>query len=246
MKQPHRTRRDVFRLGGAALALTTLARAARAADGAPDIAPEIARGVVFHDRGGTGQRQPDDPGIPGVLVSNGRRVTRTDARGRYELPVEHGSVIFVIKPTGWITPLDPATKLPRFYRVHEPDGAPATLDPGWPGVESTGPLPESLDFPLRRNVETTRFDVLMFADPQPANATELDYLRESFVSPLAGASAAFGVTLGDVMSDNLDLYDRYNQLLGQIGLPWWNLPGNHDLNYESPGLRRAAIARCRA
>ena len=76
MKQPHRTRRDVFRLGGAALALTTLARAARAADGAP----EIARGVVFHDRGGTGQRQPEDPGIPGVLVSNGRRVTRTDSR----------------------------------------------------------------------------------------------------------------------------------------------------------------------
>ncbi len=235
MAQPRTTRRGLFRLGGGALALTAMPGSSFARQGAA----EIVRGVVFEDREETGERQPGDPGIPGVLVSNGRRVTRTDAQGRYELPVEPGSVIFVIKPAGWITPVDPVTKLPRFYRVHEPDGTPGSLDLAWPGVEPTGPLPESLDFPLRRNRESARFDVLMFADPQPANASELDYLRESFVSSLDGANAAFGVTLGDVMSDNLGLYEPYNRLMGQLGLPWFNLPGNHDLNYESIDNSRA-------
>jgi hypothetical protein len=235
MLHPQRTRRDVFRIGGGALALTALPRASLAQQTPPD----VARGIVFWDRGETGQRRPDDPGISGVLVSDGRRVARTDAQGRYELPVDDDAVIFIIKPAGWISPLDPLTKLPRFYHIHDPLGTPAALGITAPGVEPTGALPESLDFPLRRNQESARFEVLMFADPQPSNTTELDFLRESFISPLAGSTAAFGLTLGDVMSDDLNLYHRYNCMLGQLGLPWWNLPGNHDLNYESAGQEHA-------
>lgn len=200
---------------------------------------QIARGVVFEDRGATGVRQPGDPGVPGVLVSNGRDITKTDRDGRYHLTVESGSAIFVIKPKGWSTPLDPLTKLPRFYHIHQPEGSPAPLGLAWSGVEPTGPMPDSLDFPLRRAPEPASFEVLMFADPQPADAAELDYLLEGFVSPLAATNAAFGVTLGDVMSDNLGLYDKYNLMMAQIGVPWWNAPGNHDLNYESNDQRFA-------
>jgi len=28
-----------------------------------------------------------------------------------------------------------------------------------------------------------------------------------------------------------------NRIIGQIGLPWWNIGGNHDLNFESPSAR---------
>jgi flavoprotein len=38
-------------------------------------------------------------GIAGVLVSNGRHVVKTDAAGRYTLPIDEESIIFVIKPT---------------------------------------------------------------------------------------------------------------------------------------------------
>jgi len=37
--------------------------------------------------------------------------------------------------------------------------------------------------------------------------------------------------------DDLSLYGRYNRIIGQIGLPWWNIGGNHDLNFESPSAR---------
>ena len=39
------------------------------------------------------------------------------------------------------------------------------------------------------------------------------------------------------MFDDLSLYDRLNGIIGTIGLPWWSIGGNHDLNYEAPERR---------
>ena len=50
----------------------------------------------------------------------------------------------------------------------------------------------------------------------------------------AGVDAAFGITHGDVMFDDLSYYDRYNRIVGTIGLPWYNCCGNHDMNLEAP------------
>ncbi|HSR73162.1 MAG TPA: hypothetical protein VLL72_12340, partial [Kiloniellales bacterium] len=40
----------------------------------PPAAGETARGVVFEDLNGNAARDPGEPGIPGVAVSNGRAV----------------------------------------------------------------------------------------------------------------------------------------------------------------------------
>ncbi|PSJ19622.1 Cna protein B-type domain containing protein, partial [Halomonas sp. ND22Bw] len=53
--------------------------------------------------------------------------------------------------------------------VHRPGGTPAGLGLRYPGLAPTGPLPESLDFPLQRVDEPVAFDVLLFTDPQPAS-----------------------------------------------------------------------------
>lgn len=89
---------------------------------------ETVKGIVFESRSGARERRPGDPGIPGVLVSNGRDVVRTDADGRYSLPIEDGMAVFVIKPTDYAVPLDEETRLPRFYYIHQPEGTPAGLD----------------------------------------------------------------------------------------------------------------------
>ena len=36
------------------------------------------------------------------------------------------------------------------------------------------------------------------------------------------------------MFDDLSLYPRLNRIIGQIGVPWYNIGGNHDLNFEAP------------
>jgi hypothetical protein len=95
-------------------------------------------------------------------------------------------------------------------------------------------LPASVDFALRKVEEPTRFDVLMFTDPHAGSPAEIDFIRDDVVNPLIGTKAAFGLTTGDIMSDDLSLYGRYNRIIGQLGVPWHNIVGNHDLNLDAP------------
>jgi 3',5'-cyclic AMP phosphodiesterase CpdA len=194
-------------------------------------------GFVFEDEAGTGARGADARGIPGVLVSNGRDVTKTDAEGRYMLPLEEECVIFVIKPTGYGVPVDPTTMLPRFYYIYQPKGSPDDIDFRYQGIAPTGPLPASVDFPLRRQEEPRKFDVVLFTDPQPESEVEVDFIRDDVVNGVIGIKAAFGITAGDIMFDDLSLYPRYLRIIAQIGLPWYNIGGNHDLNFEAPDAK---------
>jgi 3',5'-cyclic AMP phosphodiesterase CpdA len=226
------SRRDVVKAGAAAAISSALLPIDRvfAAEGA------TVSGIVYENRSGGARREPSDPGIANVLVSNGREVVKTDADGRYTLPIEDESVIFVIKPTGYAVPVD-ADMLPRFYYIHQPAGTPESLNLRFRGIAPTGPLPESVDIPLKKVDEPQAFDVIVFTDPQPESQAEVDFIRDDVVNGLIGVNAAFGMTTGDMMFDDLSLYPRLNRIIGQIGLPWYSIGGNHDLNYEAPNAK---------
>jgi N terminal of Calcineurin-like phosphoesterase len=106
-------------------------------------AANTVSGVVYENRSGGTRRAAGDPGIAGVLVSNGRDVVKTDAAGRYTLPIDEESIIFVIKPTGYAVPVD-EQMLPRFYYIHQPAGSPQSLKLRYRGIEPTGALPDSV------------------------------------------------------------------------------------------------------
>jgi len=189
-----------------------------------------ASGVVFHDRNGNGVQDRFDFGIAGVGVSNGRDVVRTDRHGRYRLPVSDDTIVFVIKPSGFAVPVDDLG-IPRFYYIHKPAGSPDGLF--FPGVEPTGPLPASIDFPLRRRAESDAFDVLLFADSQPYTQEQLDWLAHDVIEEVIGIDAAFGISLGDLVGDDLALFEPLNRTMGLVGIPWHFVLGNHDLNYRA-------------
>ena len=188
-------------------------------------------GRVFDDLDRNGRADPDEPGIAGVRVSNGRDVTLTDDNGTYELQVHGDSIVFITKPAGYMTPLN-AYRLPRFYYLHRPDGSPSGLR--YPGIAPTGPLPERVDFPLHRQEEPASFEAVLFADPQPQTEEELDYIRDGMVRELIGTDAAFGMTMGDILFDDLSMFPRYNSIISMVGIPWYNVPGNHELNFLAP------------
>ena len=174
-------------------------------------------------------RQPGGQPIQGVMVSNGADISLTDAGGAWNLSAAPGQSIFVIKPSGWMVPVDPVTQLPQ-YAVPLP--ASATPDFRFAGVPP-GPLPDHIDFTLHRQLEPTRFDALLFTDPQPESLVELGFVRDDVIAQTSHA-AAFGITTGDLMFDDLAWYGRYNRMIGTLGIPWWNCPGNHDMNFDAP------------
>lgn len=192
--------------------------------------PGWATGSVFHDRDGDGMRGPDEPGLAGVAVSNGHDVARTDAAGRYQLRVNDDTILFVVKPSGWRTPLSPE-RLPRFYYIHKPAGSPPGLR--FPGVAPTGPLPTSVDFPLVPQPEADAFRVIVFGDTQPYDLEQLDFVSRDVISEVIGTDAAFGFTLGDLVGDDLALFEPLNRAIARIGVPWYNVIGNHDMNYDA-------------
>jgi hypothetical protein len=224
------TRREVLIGAAGGLALATVDASGAMAQDAPGA---HVSGIVFEDKDGSGA-SASNPGLAGVLVSNGRDVAVTGIDGRYTLPLPEESTIFVIKPAGFMPPIEPLTNLPRFYHHHQPKGSPADLNLRFEGLPPTGRLPASVDFPLRRQDEPKAFNVVMVTDPQPETGAEVDFIREDLVQALAGVDASFGLTAGDVMFDDLSLYPRSNAIMGTIGLPWWNIGGNHDLNLEAP------------
>ena len=72
------------------------------------VTPPTAKGVVFHDKNGNRQRDAGEPGLPDVKVSNGKEIVKTDAAGKYEIPIDDDTTIFVIKPRQWRTPINDA------------------------------------------------------------------------------------------------------------------------------------------
>lgn len=233
-------RRQFLRNSGVALAGLALAPLSRANSLFLEDFPKdeqgnrYAEGYVFHDLNGSGRREAGDPGIGGICVSNGREVVKTDRNGRWRLPVDENTILFVIKPSGWKVPLGKAN-LPQYYYIHKPNGAPNYK---YPGVAPTGALPSSVDFPLTPQKESDKFRMVLFGDPQPRNQTEIDYIAHDVVEQVARDAAAvdakFGLSLGDEMFDHLELYESLNNTIGTVGLPWYNTVGNHDMNYDAP------------
>ena len=200
----------------------------------------MARGVVFKDNNQNGIRDHGERGIQDISVSNGIDVVRTNEHGEYQIPLPAESILFISKPAEFDVPVD-ENNLPQFHYIHYPEGTPAVADWKYAVIEPTGPLPETIDFALVPAKVREKFNAMAFADTQAKREEEQDMVREDVVNELIGNpfKALFGITAGDVVYDTLSLYDRHNQMMAQIGIPMWNLPGNHDINYESPNHKYA-------
>lgn len=224
-----------FALAAGALSFKPLTRFAQAqTEGAGAATPRsgstntpqlYATGTVTGEK--EGRRFP----LPKVRVSNGYDVVTTDRLGRYRLPVNEGDIVSIVKPRNYALPLNDLN-LPQFYHIHQPNGSPKQE---FPGIAPTGSLPEQLNFHLKEQKESDEFRVLLFGDPQSRNQEEIGFMMRDVISDVMGEKAAFGVSLGDIAFNDLSIYENHNRAVAMLDMPWYNLPGNHDLNFDTSG-----------
>jgi len=194
-------------------------------------AQSTIRGYIYDDLNKNGKRDGREKGVVDVAVSNGKEVVLTDSKGAYQLPLGRDNIVFVVKPAGYEFPLN-ENNLPEFYYIHKPDGSP---DLFYKGVAATAKLPKSVDFALNKSAENDEFTALVFGDPQPYVSEQIEFFRKAIVEDLkqnGKQNAQFGISLGDLVGDDLNLHPLYQQTINQIQLPWYNVMGNHDMNYD--------------
>ncbi len=191
----------------------------------------FVRGSVYLDKNQNGKKDSSEKGIPKVAVSNGNQVVETDKSGNYELSLSGNAIIFVIKPTGYrITKGKNATS--KFYYIYKPEGSP---DAKYEGVPPTGKLPGKINFGLVPQKEKENYTALIFGDPQPRNLEELHYFEESVIKDISkDKDLAFGISLGDLVWNDLELFEPYKKSISKLNIPWYNVMGNHDMNLDAP------------
>jgi hypothetical protein len=197
------------------------------------LAPPCNGGVVFNDLNGNGRMDAGEPPLPGIAVSDGLRLVHTDERGRYALPVESGRTTFVIKPAGWsFARRDDG--LPDFWRHVQEEPGPALrfggISAGFPGCRS---------FALREDPRTEgELQALVFGDPQPKSSVQVGHYDRGIVDAVRARPSSFashlGLTLGDVVHDDLSLYPAMIRATTKLPMPWLHVAGNHDLDFDAP------------
>ncbi|TKC65183.1 metallophosphoesterase [Pedobacter hiemivivus] len=192
-------------------------------------AQSTVKGFVYQDLNHNGKRDHKDLGVADVAVTNGVQVVLTDKSGLYTLPIGKDNIVSVIKPSGYKTGVN-ADQLPQFFYNHKPGGSPVLK---YKGVLPTGVLPASVDFPLTMVKENENFKMLVFGDPQPITLKDVDYFYKGVISEVKGIKGVeFGLSMGDLVQNKLELFTPYIKAVKDVGIPWYNLLGNHDLDFD--------------
>jgi len=186
-------------------------------------------GFVYEDLNGNNKLDRREKGIANVPVSNGKEVVATDKNGKYTLPIQNDNIVFVIKPSGYTTPVN-EYNIPQFYYIHKPGGSPELEFAGTP---PTGPQPKEVNFGLLPQEESDTFSILVFGDPQSYNEEEVNHFHRAVAAELKNVqNVEFGITMGDLVGDDLDLLHPYKEAIREVGIPWRNVLGNHDINFD--------------
>lgn len=156
-------------------------------------------------------------GIAGVVVSDGYNVVATNLKGRYSF-TRHPSATFVFLST------------PAGFRIAHAEGVPSFYTKLTEG--------SSYNFYLEKEtVSDQKHLLLVGADPQPMTNEDgkkwLSFAQQYFQPVLERHKGvpALGIMCGDIVGDTHELYKNHKQALKAIGIPFFQVFGNHDADY---------------
>ncbi len=215
-------RHSLTTLGAAALVPPSFSRLSRlsaesagsaGSAGAAGLAPPRYVRVRGRVRAGT-------RGIPNVAISDGLAVVTTDKNGDFDFVTAHDAFV--------------RCSLPGAYEIATQENGTARLFQ----KPSVGPNGEaSMLFDLKPRTESVEHHAfLVLADPQTQNKRETELFHAETVPDVQAllkansGLATFGVGCGDMMFDDLSLFPEYERAVTRMGVPFFQVIGNHDLD----------------
>ncbi len=157
-------------------------------------------------------------GISGVVISDGYTVTTTNAKGMYSI-MTHPSAVFIFMST------------PGGYMIPHEDGLPMFYIKMAAG--------NKYDFILEKEQNgDDRHLLIVGADPQPMTVEDgakwLSFAQQNFraVTDRYKNIPKIGIMCGDIVGDSPGLYPNHKQALKAIGIPFFQVIGNHDVDYD--------------
>jgi hypothetical protein len=182
-----------------------------------------AAAVLSNGQSVKGSVRSNGKGVRNVAVSDGYSIVMTDKKGRYEItPHPEAISIFISTPSGFAFKNE--NGICRHYRLMEE-------------VKDKEVIFDLV--PLDKNDDEHQF--IIWADPQVANAKDVEKMMTQSVPDVqklvAAANGALmhGITVGDIVWDKLELFADYDKAVGQMGIPFFQCLGNHDMDYRKGG-----------
>ena len=184
------------------------------------------KGLVY---GGSNEK------LAGVVISDGLLCVRTNENGYFEIDSDLSRTKFIMAsiPSGYTAPLN-SNGLPIFYhKVTDEE-------------RKNGLVQHTFEFnPIKNNPE--RYTLIVGADPQPRASTagydNIAYhsleMCDDFYKDMHEKARTindrnvYGMMLGDLVHENMSLFDNYIAGLRTLGFPMFNILGNHDNDYTA-------------
>lgn len=180
--------------------------------------------------------------LENVVVTDGLQCVRTMSDGTFYMhsAVPGTKFVYVSSPSGYMPAVSGG--IPRFYKLLS-------------DITPSGGIYDFGDFVMTPVANPNRFTLLITADPQPRKYARWNNDRIAFRSldacedlydELADVAAGitgrqvYGICLGDIVHEDMDLFDNYDAGLARLGYPTYNIIGNHDNDPEASDDDEAA------
>lgn len=169
----------------------------------------------------SGQITSKGKGIANVVVSDGFNVVRTDADGNYTIDVNPlAKFVWLSTPAGYEFKTE--SYIANYYEK----------------LQATAKLNFELKA-LGRNDDKHNF--IIWADPQVKNKKDVEKMMTYSVPDTKkiiksmGKTPVHGICVGDIVWDNHELFADYNKAVAEMGIPFFQALGNHDMDYRMGG-----------
>jgi hypothetical protein len=173
------------------------------------------------DRKILGRVTANGKGVASVVISDGFNVVQTDKTGNYTIEINPlAKFVWLSTPAGYEFKTD--SYLAKHYE---------NLSAG-----------SKLNFEIKPLKQSdTKHNFIIWADPQVKNKKDVEKMMTTAVPDSQklikslGNDPIHGVCVGDIVWDNHELFADYNKAVAEMGIPFFQALGNHDMDYRLGG-----------